>query len=151
MGQINKENLKGGKADNLSIKDIAKIHNVSPEAIEKEIEIGMEVEREHTNSKSKQKEIAKDHAVEDDKYYTDPKTGLIAMEKKKEKLHEESKRLMALAGIQEGEKKFLTNEEFKEESKTSENKNDNDNFIVIEFDQKDIEPGTDDDQLYKLG
>lgn len=70
------------------------------------------------------------------------------------KNEELSKKMMALAGIQEGDKRFLKNEAFSEGSmhtETPENKNDNENFIVIEFDQKEIEPGEGDDQLYKLG
>lgn len=57
---------------------------------------------------------------------------------------------MALAGIKEDDKKFLTNESFSE-SKPEENKKDNDDFIVFELDQKEFEPGHDDDTLYKLG
>lgn len=69
-------------------------------------------------------------------------------------MEELSKKMMALAGIQEGDKKFLKNEAFVEgnmQMEAPENKNDNEDFIVIEFDQKEIEPGVDDDQLYKLG
>lgn len=147
---MSKEQIKGGKADNMSVEDIAKLHGVSPKAIEKEIEIGMGVESEHTPSKEEQREIAKDHTVEDDKYYTDPETGLIAKEKeaekKREKMNEEAKKMMALAGIKEGNKKFLANESFSE----NETKKD-DNFIVLKFEQDEVEPGKDDDELYTLG
>ena len=54
---------------------------------------------------------------------------------------------MSLAGIQEGDKKFLTNESFSELDKT---KKDNDDFIIFEFEQEEVEPGTDDDELYTL-
>ena len=64
-----------------------------------------------------------------------------------EKINEETKRLMSLAGIQEGDKKFLTNESFSELDKT---KNDDEDFITIEFEQEEVEPGTDDDVLYTL-
>lgn len=65
----------------------------------------------------------------------------------------EPKRLMELAGIKEGEKKFLTNESFSESNKheeTDENKKDNEDFIVFELNQKSFGAGQDDD-LYKLG
>ena len=36
---MSNEKLKGGKADNMSVNDIAKLHGVSPKSIEKEIEV----------------------------------------------------------------------------------------------------------------
>ena len=121
-------------------------------------------------------EIAMDHLEEIPDYYT----RLKDMEKEaKKELSLESKRLMALAGIKEGDKKFLANESFQENTSkkilkesmgditpeewkemlqmrnkaaaTNENKKDNDDFIVFELDQKHFEPGQDDDTLYKLG
>lgn len=143
--------LKGGKADKMSIGDIAKKHKVSIDAIKKEIQIGIGVEKEHTSSKGKEREIVMDHLVEDPIYYSDPTTGLIAKEKESEKrmekINEETKKLMSLAGIQEGDKKFLTNESF---SELDETKKDNDDFIIFEFEQEEVEPGTDDDELYTL-
>ena len=62
---------------------------------------------------------------------------------------------MALAGIKEGDKKFLTNESFSNEKVTlnesEENKKDNEDFIVFELDHKNFQPGKDDETLYKLG
>lgn len=146
---MSKEELKGGKADSMSVNDIAKLHGVSPKDIEKEIEVGMGVESEHTPSKVKQREISKDHTIEDHKYYTDPETGLLAKEKeaekKREKMNEETKKMMALAGIQESDKKFLNNEEFSETQKEEPE------FAVFEIAQKNIEPVENDDKLYKLG
>ena len=142
--------LQGGKADNMSLADIAKKHNMTIDAIEKELEIGIKVEREHTSSKGKEKEIVMDHLVEDPKYYSDPKTGLIEKEKeaekRMEKLQEESKRLKALAGIQEGDKKYLVNQIF---SESNESKADDD-FTVIKFNIEPVEPGPEDDNLYNL-
>ena len=143
--------LKGGSADKMSIKDIAKKHGISIEEIENELKIGMKVESEHTSSKGKEREITMDHLVEDPVYYSDPITGLIKKEKESEKrmekINEEAKKLMSLAGIQEGEKKFLTNESFSESDKI---KNDDEDFITIEFEQEEVEPGTDDAELYTL-
>jgi len=179
---MSKEQLQGGKADNMSVKDIAKLHGVKTSAIEKEIRVGMSVEKEHTSSKAKQREISKDHVIEDDKYYTEPKTGLIVKEKEAEKrMNEERKKMKALAGIQEGDKKYLTNESFSEDQALSKNdanpdnwkgmdampngnspiqdpmfigeseKEADSNFIVKEFDQIEVAPGEDDEKLYKLG
>lgn len=55
-----KNYLKGGKGDNLSVKDVSK----------RELKRGIEVELEHTNSRRIAKEIALDHLAEDAKYYT---------------------------------------------------------------------------------
>jgi len=153
---MSKEELKGGKADNMSVSDIAKLHGVSSKDIEKEIEAGLGVEKEHTPSKIKQREISKDHTVEDPEYYTNPVTGLLAKEKETmEKMNEEAKKMMALAGIKEDDKKFLTNESFSESDKSMANldftKSNDDNFIIMEFDQEDVESGPDDDKLYKIG
>lgn len=62
--------MKGGKADNMSISDIAKKHKVSEKAIEKQIDMGIKVEMEHVDDKDKAREIAMDHLVEFPDYYT---------------------------------------------------------------------------------
>lgn len=81
MKESNK--LKGGKSDNMSIKDIAikHIYDDSKDSVDKkDIEItvsellkqlkkGIEIEKEHTKNKSQAKEIAMDHISEDPKYY----------------------------------------------------------------------------------
>ena len=175
---MQKDKLKGGKSDKLSVEDIAKKHSVSIASIKKQIEMGIEVEHEHVNDKKLAEEIAMDHLEEIPDYYTRLKT----MEKEaKKELNLESKRFMALAGIKEGDKKFLTNESFQQDQikpvpditfngsiyqkdKTTgewknidtgatmkENKKDDDDFIVFELEQKDFKPGQDDGELYKLG
>lgn len=173
---MRKDNLKGGKADKLSVEDIAKKHNVSVDSIKAQIEMGKKVELEHVDDSELAEEITMDHLEEIPDYYT----RLKDMEKEaKKELSLESKRLMALAGIKEGDKKFLANESFQENTSkkilkesmgditpeewkemlqmrnqaaaTNENKKDNDDFIVFELDQKHFEPGQDDDTLYKLG
>ena len=72
-----KEHFKGGKADNLSLEDIAKKHDVDVKELQKELDKGIEIELEHTDSKDKAEEIAKDHLIEFPDYYT----RLIDMEK----------------------------------------------------------------------
>lgn len=65
-----KEILKGGLADNKTLKDISKKHGISIENINKQLMMGIKVEMEHTDDKNKAKEIAMDHLWEDSKYYT---------------------------------------------------------------------------------
>lgn len=71
----NKENLtesnklKGGKSDNMTIKDIANNFNVLVSDIKKQINKGEKVESEHTTDKEKQTEIATDHVSEFPDYY----------------------------------------------------------------------------------
>jgi len=55
-----KDELKGGKGDNLSEKDVCP----------KQLAIGKKVEKEHTSDNKIAKEIALDHLAEDKKYYT---------------------------------------------------------------------------------
>lgn len=57
-------------AKDMSIKDIADTHKKDVSEIETELEKGAETEKEHTGSDKEAKEIAKDHLVEDPKYYT---------------------------------------------------------------------------------
>lgn len=60
------EQLAKGK----TVNDIAKEQEVPKREIEKELEKGAKVEKEHTPSEKKAKAVAKDHLVEDPKYYT---------------------------------------------------------------------------------
>jgi len=57
-------------AKNMSISDVAKEKDTSLEEIEKELDKGKDTEKEHTTSMQKATKIAKDHLVEDPKYYT---------------------------------------------------------------------------------
>ena len=66
------DKIKGGLADNKSIKDIADKHDTTVKAIKNELKKGEKVEKEHTSNKDVAKEIAKDHTWEDDKYYENP-------------------------------------------------------------------------------
>ena len=82
MKETNK--LKGGNADNKTIKDLAKKHayddskdSTSSDKInkmlvhlKKQFEQGLKVEKEHTKDESKAKEIVMDHLDEDPNYYT---------------------------------------------------------------------------------
>lgn len=80
---VREEVLRGGKADNITLLDLAKKHayddskdSTSKEKISKmytvlktQLEKGIKVEMEHTKDKSKAKEIVMDHLSEDPKYY----------------------------------------------------------------------------------
>ena len=73
--------LKGGKADKLSLKQIADKFDVSIETIKSQIQKGIKVEMEHTDNKEKATEIATDHVSEFPDYYD----RLMKMEKKADK------------------------------------------------------------------
>ena len=73
--------IKGGKADKMSVKDIADKFNVPVSQIEKQLSMGKKVEHEHTGSMAKATEIAMDHLSEFPDYYT----RLAKMEKEAEK------------------------------------------------------------------
>lgn len=63
------EKIKGGLADNKTVEDIAKKHGVSIDLIRKQLEKGIKVEKEHTDSIEEATEIALDHLMEDAYYY----------------------------------------------------------------------------------
>lgn len=82
---MEKENIKGGKAKGLTSADLARKHHQFIGTIEKEIELGIKVEMEHTPDKNVAREIAMDHITEFHDYYSNPKYGLKSTEKKMEK------------------------------------------------------------------
>jgi hypothetical protein len=71
------EILKGGLADNKTLIQLAKKHDAKGyyhiqdmvKFLKKQLEMGMKVEMEHTDSEEKAKEIAMDHLWEDPSYY----------------------------------------------------------------------------------
>lgn len=66
---ISENILVGGLSDNLTIKNIAKKHNVSIQQIKSQLMKGIKVETEHTENKKIAKEIALDHLSELPNYY----------------------------------------------------------------------------------
>lgn len=66
---MNQNTLVGGKADNYTLEDIAKKHNVSLQSIQQQFQKGLKIEAEHTTDLEKRTEIAMDHLVEDPLYY----------------------------------------------------------------------------------
>jgi len=69
LEQIRESLLKGGLADNMTILDIANKHKVSSALIREQVSKGMLVEREHTDDPDIARKIARDHLVEDPRYY----------------------------------------------------------------------------------
>jgi len=53
-----------------SVKEIAKKHNVDIDGINKELAMGIEIEKEHTSDETLATEIALDHLNEFPDYYT---------------------------------------------------------------------------------
>jgi len=62
--------MKGGKADKLTLPQIAKKHKLPIEDLTSQLKLGIKTEMEHTDNKKQAKEIAMDHLAEDPKYYT---------------------------------------------------------------------------------
>jgi hypothetical protein len=73
---IDEDALPGGYGDKLKgsmedqHKQLADMHKVSVEEIEKELSKGIEVEKEHTDDEAIAHEIAMEHVYEDPEYYT---------------------------------------------------------------------------------
>jgi hypothetical protein len=88
--KVESEEVAGGEAEGMTTKDLAKKHSVSVKDIEKELEVGTEIEMEHTDSKKMAREIAMDHVAEFPDYYTNKKYGVKASEKGLEKDLEET-------------------------------------------------------------
>ena len=84
LSQINfvkEEEFIGGEADNMTPEDLAKKHDVDIKDIKKEIGIGSQIEKEHTDSEEEAREIAMDHIAEYPDYYSDENFGIVAIEK----------------------------------------------------------------------
>jgi len=65
------EKVMEGLSKDMSLEDIAKKHNVDIKDLEKELEMGIEVEKEHFKDNVKmQRKTAMDHLVENPKYYS---------------------------------------------------------------------------------
>jgi hypothetical protein len=76
-----KNKITGGKADKLTVQDIADKFSVPVSQIKKQLEMGKKVEHEHTKDMNKAIEISMDHLSEFPDYYT----RLAKMEKEAEK------------------------------------------------------------------
>jgi hypothetical protein len=74
-----KEKLVGGKADGKTLQDVAAHHAGNSAGrkyttlyylLKHQLELGLKVEKEHSNSKEEAEEITLDHLWEDPEYYT---------------------------------------------------------------------------------
>jgi len=80
------EEIEGGVGDNMDAESIADKYDFPLEDIQKEIHIGGQIEKEHTDNEKLAEEFAIDHIVKfieetgDYDYYTDPEYGIIAVE-----------------------------------------------------------------------
>jgi len=71
--KIKEERIEGGLADNMTLEDLAKHHEVEIDEIINAMEKGVNVEFEHTTEMMVAFEIAMDHIYEDLDYYTETK------------------------------------------------------------------------------
>ncbi len=67
---VKEDQIPGGLAKGMDLKDIAKHHKISPQTLKNEFIKGYAVEREHTTDINIAKEIALDHLYEDPNYYS---------------------------------------------------------------------------------
>lgn len=67
--EVKEEKLNGGKADNMTINDLAKKHGTSTDEVYNKLVDGIKEEMEHTDEISIAKEIALDHLIQDINYY----------------------------------------------------------------------------------
>ena len=80
------EEVEGGIGDNMDADSISEKYEFPLEDIKKEIHIGGQIEKEHTDNEDLAEEFAIDHIVKfieetgDYDYYTDPEYGIIAVE-----------------------------------------------------------------------
>lgn len=68
--EIYKHITGGHLAEGMTLSQIAKTHKVSLKELQKQVDLGMKAESEHTDSKREQMKIVKDHLYENPKYYT---------------------------------------------------------------------------------
>jgi hypothetical protein len=62
--------LGRGLADNMSVDDIAHLHGVDKEVIQRQLKMGIKMEMEHTSDMGTAREIVMDHLVGSPDYYT---------------------------------------------------------------------------------
>jgi type I restriction-modification system DNA methylase subunit len=67
---IEKNNSGGHLSKGMTLPQIAKKHKVSLKELQKQVDMGMKAESEHTSSKREQMKIVKDHLYENPKYYS---------------------------------------------------------------------------------
>jgi hypothetical protein len=68
--EIIKHITGGHLSKGMTLTQIAKMHKVSLKELQKQVDMGMKAESEHTSSKREQMKIVKDHLYENPKYYS---------------------------------------------------------------------------------
>lgn len=68
--EIYKKITGGHLAEGMTLSKIAKMHKVSVKELQKQVDMGMKAESEHTSSKREQMKIVKDHLYENPEYYS---------------------------------------------------------------------------------
>ena len=63
------DNLSGGKADSMSIEDVAKAKGVTVDDLMPQVEKGLKVESEHVSDEEIAEEVVLDHLMENEQYY----------------------------------------------------------------------------------
>jgi cell division protein YceG involved in septum cleavage len=169
------DKIKGGLTDKWSVEDVAKKHGVGVKGIENQLKKGIEIEFEHTKDKAVAREIALDHLYEIPDYYNRldnmEKEAKKEMKEGKENITDFARRMRELAGlaegnqakslktVQEGESSFESGATFKatdvissnEKSAINESVDSKDEeFETHQFEQKAIEEGEEDKELYTL-
>jgi hypothetical protein len=67
---LNEDLIPGGKGDKMSVKDIAKKHDLPVDFIQKQLDVGIIIEREHTGQRDDlASEVSRDHLTENGFYY----------------------------------------------------------------------------------
>lgn len=61
--------MTGGRAENISIQDIADMHGITEKDVMSQLIIGVDIEMEHTSDNGIAYDIALDHLVEIPDYY----------------------------------------------------------------------------------
>jgi hypothetical protein len=99
----NENKLVGGKADNLTLQDIANKFDVPLSKIQNQMKKGLGVEMEHTNDREKATEIVMDHLTEFPDYYD----RLTKMEKQADKEINENTKILIKNRLRESLNKRL--------------------------------------------
>lgn len=64
------EALEGGLAEGMTLEDLAEMHGVEEASLQKQLDMGIMVEKEHSSDPEVRKRIAMDHLYEIPDYYT---------------------------------------------------------------------------------
>jgi hypothetical protein len=107
--------LVGGLSDGMDIEDIAKLHDVSVEHIQGQLDKGIKVEMEHSDDEGVAQKISLDHLVENANYYDE----LEKMEASFEKSEDTVGYLMAEFRVHDWEEiqKFVKEEDLHEKGR----------------------------------